>query len=84
MKADEELSKELAELIRIQVDAHNKRVQLLPSVSNLTLGEPLIPWTPTPEILAEYDRLTKEEQEASAKCRKVIAEFARRRAQSTH
>jgi hypothetical protein len=69
------LIEELAKWTKRQVDAHNKRSKLMPPISNLTKGDQLIPWKPTRETLAEYDKLTQEEENASAKCREIIAKL---------
>ena len=79
METLDELRKELNKWTIKQVESHNERVKLMPPVANLSAGEPLIPWMPTPEILAEYDRLVKTEIEARDKCREIIAKMVQLR-----
>ena len=67
----EQLKKEYTKRLKIQVDAFNKRNDLLPKFRDTPDGV-MATFTLTTEFLAEYDKADKEEREASAKLRETL------------
>ena len=77
MGKKEELFKEHAEWTRRYVEADDRFKALLPKVANLSIGEKLEPWIPTPEILAKIDNAEKEVNEAQEKLREIRHEISK-------
>jgi len=67
----EQLKKEYTKRLKIQVDAFNKRNDLLPKFRDTPNGV-MATFTLTTELLAEYDKADKEEREASTKLRETL------------
>jgi hypothetical protein len=68
----EQLNKEYTKLLKIQMDAFNKRNNLLPKFHVEPDGTEMATFIPTLESLSEYDKAEKEEREASAKLRELL------------
>ncbi len=67
----EQLQKEYTKRLKIQMDAFNKRNDLLPKFRDTPDGV-MATLTLETEFLAEYDRADREEREASAKLRETL------------
>ena len=67
----EQLKKEYTKQLKIQMDAFDKRNSLLPKFRHTPNGV-MATLTLTTEFLAEYDKVDKEEREASAKLRETL------------
>ncbi len=72
MGAREQLLKEHSEWTVKYVKAHEQVVALLPPVADVSRGERLIPWIPTVESLAEFDRAKNNEEVALAKLHEIM------------
>ena len=71
LEEQKQLKKEYAKQLKTQVDAFNKRNDLLPRFRDTPDGV-MATFTLTTELLAEYDKADKEEREASTKLREIL------------
>ena len=72
LEEQEQLKKEYTKRLKTQVDAFNKRNDLLPKFHDTPDGV-MATFTLTTEFFfAEYDKADKEEREASAKLRETL------------
>ena len=72
MESKKQLLKESAKWTVKEVETHKRLAELLPHISNLSQGEPLIPWMPTQEKLDEITKFEKEEDNARDKRREIM------------
>jgi hypothetical protein len=69
----EKLKTEYTKRHKVWMDAFNKRNDLLPKFHDAPFGTQMAELTVTIESLAEYEKADKEEREASAKAREILA-----------
>jgi hypothetical protein len=68
----EYLKREYTKRLKIQMDAFNKRNDLLPRFHEEPDGVQMAEFILTTEYLSEYDKAEKEERKASAKLRETL------------